>query len=175
MRLTEINDQLLGEGETFRFRKFIDLNGPEARPGLGPCHLWTGARNNKGCAWFWFNGRPRIAARLVLEQKLGRQLLPGMETLHACDVRHCVNPDHLSEGTHRQNRADCVAWGRTNAPKGAAHPRGSAKLSEADIQQVLNWRRLGRSQSWIATRLNVTRSAIALITQGKRWRHVTCA
>lgn len=31
---------------------------------------------------------------------------PGLHILHKCDVRECVNPDHLYAGTNRQNMDD---------------------------------------------------------------------
>lgn len=36
----------------------------------------------------------------------------GMCVLHRCDVRHCVNPNHLWLGTQRENIADRDAKGR---------------------------------------------------------------
>lgn len=36
----------------------------------------------------------------------------GMDLLHTCDVRKCVNPAHLELGTQKQNSEDMVAKGR---------------------------------------------------------------
>jgi HNH endonuclease len=44
--------------------------------------------------------------RLVLERKLGRPIRPGFHALHHCDNKRCVNPDHLYEGTHKDNMRD---------------------------------------------------------------------
>jgi hypothetical protein len=49
--------------------------------------------------------------RVALEQKLGRPLLPGMQALHTCDNPPCRNPEHLYEGTQKQNIADVLARG----------------------------------------------------------------
>lgn len=38
----------------------------------------------------------------------------GMQVMHTCDNRRCVNPEHLVLGTNRDNVADMKAKGRDN-------------------------------------------------------------
>jgi hypothetical protein len=71
------------------------------------CHNWP-----KACPGFY--GRTQIDTksyyvhRLALERKIGRPITSGLFALHACDWKPCVNPDHLYEGTYRDNMLDAL-------------------------------------------------------------------
>ena len=47
-------------------------------------------------------------AWLVFNQEINDTLL----VCHHCDVRHCVNPNHLFQGTHKDNTRDMMLKGR---------------------------------------------------------------
>lgn len=52
------------------------------------------------------NGYPTSQRhRKVLEEKLGRKLLPGCETHHLCENPGCIEAQHLQEWTMREHRA----------------------------------------------------------------------
>jgi hypothetical protein len=85
--------------------------GPEA---CWPC---GGTHNQGGYARIYLGGRgSRLALvpRLVLAQKLGREILPRHLACHTCDNPPCVNPAHLYEGTYKSNSEDMYARGRAN-------------------------------------------------------------
>lgn len=53
------------------------------------------------------NGYPNAQLhRRVLEEKLGRLLLPGHETHHLCENRSCIEPEHLEEKEMRAHRRE---------------------------------------------------------------------
>jgi hypothetical protein len=54
--------------------------------------------------------------------------------LHKCDVRCCVNPDHLFLGDRPANVADMVSKGRNVARRGPDH--GNAKLSNEAVLKI---------------------------------------
>jgi len=98
---------------------------------VGMCWLWTGAPSTQGYGIFRIkrDGRWRAmqAHKYMLEKKLGRPLRPGFNSLHTCDVKLCMRPDHLYEGTHAQNAQDAVVRGlhpqanKTHCPQGHAY------------------------------------------------------
>ena len=51
-------------------------------------------------------------SRIVLAKKLGRPLKEKHQALHHCDNPGCIEPEHLWEGTQKQNLADARAKGR---------------------------------------------------------------
>ncbi len=134
------------------------------------CWLWTGSLNGDGYGTFSFYG-PIIAVHRVVWMLLKSEIPQGMNVLHTCDVRNCVNPNHLYLGTQKDNRRDADVRGRTNLPKGASHPR--AKLTD---EQVLEIRRLYKPWYFttydLAKKFGVGRTAIISIVDGKSWKHL---
>jgi hypothetical protein len=44
--------------------------------------------------------------KAALERKIDRSIKPGPQALHTCDWTSCVNPNHLYEGTEKDNMRD---------------------------------------------------------------------
>ena len=84
------------------------------------CHPWTGAKRGRtyhGAYSIGPWGKPGTryvgAHRIMLEMKLGRPIRPGFFACHTCDYPRCCNPDHLWEGTAKDNMQDAAKKGRT--------------------------------------------------------------
>lgn len=93
------------------------------------CWLWTGTRNSKGYGRFRDNDRMIVAHRIAWDLA-GRGPIPaGMQLCHVCDVRACVNPEHLFLGTQSDNMRDCVKKGR-HVPNPA---RGTPKATTTTL------------------------------------------
>jgi HNH endonuclease len=128
-----------------RMLKYIDVNGPVPahRPELGPCHLWTGAKDKNGYGVTYAAGKVVRASRAVLELAVG-PLANGQQALHRCDNPPCVRQSHLFSGTNLENHQDKARKGRSPIPwakthlqevlRGADHP--SAKLTSAQIAEI---------------------------------------
>lgn len=80
--------------------------------GENDCWLWSGNRDNKGYGNFLLNGKTVRVHRISLADWNKSFIFNGIQALHHCDVRNCVNPKHLYAGTHDDNMADMVRRGR---------------------------------------------------------------
>lgn len=97
--------------------------------------MWTGARSGntkEGHPYGCLNvgGRSTLVHRLSLELSLGRPIATGLFACHTCDVRLCVRPTHLYEGTASDNARDTVSRGRHH-PKVAAADRAAVRADLA--------------------------------------------
>lgn len=83
------------------------------------CWLWTSATTSNGYGIFYIYpekyGSPVRAHRYSYEIHFG-PIKKGKLICHKCDVRNCVKPDHLYEGTYFDNNRDTVKRGRHKSP-----------------------------------------------------------
>lgn len=111
--------------QRLKSRVKIDANG---------CWLYTGVLMPTGYADVCFRGKNSRAHRVmytIVKGPIGK-----LHVMHSCDVRHCINPDHLSLGTNEQNIHDAIRKGRphranlmsakTHCPQG--HPYDLANV-----------------------------------------------
>jgi hypothetical protein len=132
--------------------------------------LWLGGVSKKG--YGQVNRRDRSGESETQAHRMAWELFRGpipheAHVLHKCDVRSCVNPDHLFLGDNVSNMADMVAKGRQRPRLGEAS--GMAKLTEADIKQI---RADGRPNTHICVDYGVSDALIGMIKRRRIWRHV---
>mgnify|MGYP003559604118 CR=1 FL=1 len=133
------------------------------------CWNWQRYRNSKGYGQTMFMGKLWLAHRVAYVKKHG-EIPDGLNVLHRCDNRRCVNPSHLWAGTQAENIADCVVKGR----KAVGGSHGRAKLTDDMVREIKSteWGNMTRSQ--IADLYGVSRPTISRILLGTHWRNIQC-
>jgi len=89
-------------------------------------------------------------------------LKAGLVLLHECDNRLCVNPGHLTPGTHQENMNDMVNKGRSAKGERVA----SSKLTKAQVAVI---RRSKLSTLELAQKFKVHRSTIDRVKNRTHW------
>lgn len=75
------------------------------------CWIWQSTIAWRGYGLYSMN-RKRLAAHRASWIIHKGEIPDGLFVLHKCDVRTCVNPDHLFLGTQKDNMQDCIKKGR---------------------------------------------------------------
>lgn len=100
----------------------------------GGCWIWDGYISQNGY------GQARQGQKMLQAHRLSYSLFKeeigpcldfksGKVVMHTCDVRCCVNPDHLVLGTQRENIAD-------------RHKKGRSGTSINSIKRNTNWKHI---------------------------------
>ncbi len=137
--------------------------------GLDKCWLWSGSLAPDGYGKVKIKDKHTSAHRLSWVIHNG-EIPSGMQVLHKCDNRSCVNPNHLVLGTNAENTADRVRKGRSNPAKGNQLPQ--SKLDECKVRQIREMSRVGMPQSKIAAYFDMCQQAIANVVSRKAWAHI---
>lgn len=143
--------------------RFPQFYIPEPNSG---CWLWLGALDHKGYGQFYYPPQNMVRAHIV-SWELHRGARLGLHVLHSCDMRCCVNPEHLRLGTHQDNMDDREARQRRAPPKGSKN--GRATLTEAQVIAIRNdprWRR------FVAADYGVSVQIVTSIKNRTTWKHL---
>lgn len=136
------------------------------------CWIWTACTIQCGYGQFRVGRNMRGAHRVSYELYKG-PIPDGLHVCHECDVRNCVNPDHLFLGTHADNMADMNKKGRAALPDNSGENNGKSILVEFQVRVI---RRLlcmqSLTQKEIGSIFGVGFSNISAIKNGRSWNGV---
>ncbi|WP_460564811.1 HNH endonuclease [Hydrogenophaga aquatica] len=126
------------------------------------CRIFTGCTQSNGY------GRAKILGKVDYTHRhmyrlIHGEIQPGLEVCHWCDVRGCINPEHLFLGTHTENMADAVKKNRI--AKGFALPH--TKLTESQRAEIQRLASSGMSYTQIGILFGISRHHASWIASKK--------
>lgn len=133
----------------------------------GDCWLWRGKARPYGMINI---GRKSIRAHRY-SYFLANGHWPEPECLHSCDNKRCVNPAHLSAGTHAQNMREAAERGRLPSIEGEANP--NAKMTVEQVKEIRKRLKAGERVCNISRALQISANTIDHIKHGRHWKSVT--
>lgn len=128
---------------------------PEPNTG---CWIWVRSKGPHGYGTTQRGTIRQLAHRLSYECFKG-EVPAGLFVCHRCDVKLCINPDHLFLGTGSDNMQDCARKGRN-----------SRKLTDEEVVQIRCV--VGVSRMHLGRLYGVSDTMIRVIQRGEWWRHL---
>lgn len=141
------------------------------------CTLFQGALDTSGYGLVKKSGRLWTAHRWVWTERHG-PIPAGLCVLHTCDIRVCINLDHLFLGTRSDNIQDMVRKGRARGGGTKKAPRsalpqlrglnpGNRKLTPASVAFIRGC--FGFTQQELGQMFGVGAAAIRRAQKGITW------
>lgn len=108
------------------------------------CWEWSGAKTYNGYGRVKFKNVAWMAHRLSYTLNVG-EIPEGLIVMHSCDNPSCINPEHLTVGTQKDNMEDCKAKGRLG-PRGYQH--NPLRVTESATERRQRQVRTALSRGW---------------------------
>lgn len=140
--------------------------------GASECWYWIGALDGNGYGMCSPDCYGESRAHRAAWRLLVGEIPDGMDVLHECDVRSCVNPADLFLGTQAENVADMVAKGRNRPPVllcGEENP--GHRLTRTMVEELrAAYAAGGVSMKALGERFGVSPMTIQRAVARKTWR-----
>lgn len=130
------------------------------------CWIWIGRVSGNGYGLLKRLNKSMSAHRASYEAFCG-EISDGMNILHKCDTKTCVNPDHLYQGTHIQNMQDMKNRGRGYSAFGNEFAK--RKINEEKALKIFN---STASNKETAELYGVSKTTVHRIKRKMIWRSI---
>lgn len=171
-------------------RPFANFRRIDVTPSLIAAFWARVQRGDERACWIWLGTVEKQDGYGILSPTTGvirahrvsyaiahGEIPQGALVLHHCDNRRCVNPSHLYAGTPAENVRDMVNRGRAttynrgNPNQIFGSASGFAKLSEAQVREIIS-RLPGENSREIAGTYGVSPTTISDIRARRTWPKV---
>jgi hypothetical protein len=159
-----------------RFWKKVAIGGPD------DCWLWTGAqlgsngrhdeqRSGYGYMWVERQKKSVYVHRVAWAYEYG-DFHDVLVVCHHCDNPICCNPKHLFLGTRGANNRDRARKGRGRESRQNGEDNPCAKLTEADVRQIVARVEAGESQSIVGADFGIQQPQVSRLVHRASWAHI---
>lgn len=124
------------------------------------CWIWTFSRNSTGYGQIKVDGKMMKAHRVSWLLYKGPIDL-GLFVCHKCDIRPCVNPDHLFLGTQLDNMRDSYRKGR--------YHNGNADLNPDKVSALRLLAKAGVKYQELGKVFGIKAAAASRAARGVTW------
>jgi hypothetical protein len=129
------------------------------------CLIWPYRTNNTGYGLAVINGKQKTASRWMCILAHGEPVGQKKHAAHECGNSACVNPNHLTWKTHKENMHDKKRHGTDNIGK----RNGKTNLTEDDVIYI---RSAPPDLAPLMRKYNMSKHGISKIRSRLRWAHV---
>lgn len=136
--------------------------------GASDCWIWRGHVDDVGYGRFPYRGENK-AHRVSYVMHKG-EIPEGHLVMHSCDNRQCVNPNHLSIGTQKENMQDMARKGRGKSPALNGEKNPMSKLTTDKVSAIRDLCANGHTQSKVAKEFNVSPMTVSRIVRKELWK-----
>lgn len=137
----------------YRFKKYGDPNVVSAIYGDTSKRLKSKVSVDENGCWIWQgsispNGygttthkNKRISSHRLSYLTFKGEIPKGLFVCHSCDIKACINPDHLFVGTGKDNMQDMLKKGRNPVPWSKGKTRMDSKKLDDAVKKATRVRR----------------------------------
>ncbi len=137
----------------------------------GDCWIWTASKSKRGygaCSLSYGSNKAHRVAYMLAFGPINK----GNVICHICDNPSCVRPNHLVQGSQKENSHDAWSKGRGVQQSLEGEKNPAAKLTPVVIDEMKRLRATGMFYWKIAKQFGVSTTCAWQAIKGERWSHL---